>query len=116
MLANTITVTIATVDKILLRIYSDKEGSLYRLRDDTEEITLKIRHSTLTGGGVIRNRHNVLMEHTVRATDTTPEYFWSTSVTLTERDGSDPEYLGDSIVGLAAAFSTLWDTVSIGDQ
>jgi hypothetical protein len=116
MLATPLTITIDSVEKELTFIYSDKEGSLYRLKDSTEQIEFRIRHSTLTSQGVVRNRHNVIMDHIVYATDTTPDYNWSTSITLTERDMSDPTYLGDSVTGLVSAMSSHWNTIVVGGQ
>jgi hypothetical protein len=115
MLANTITVTIDSVDKVLLRIREDKDGSLYRLKDSTEQIEMRVRHSTTTRDGLVVNRHNVNWEHSVYATDTTPAYFWSTSITVSDLDGSDPDYLGLTMTGLQSALGSLWDTIAIGE-
>jgi hypothetical protein len=115
MLDNTITVTINSVAKALLRIREDANGSLYRLKNTTEQIELRVRHSSSSQDGFTMNRHNVNWEHIVYATDTTPAYKWTTSITVSERDGSDPDYLGLTMAGLQAALSSEWDNIAIGE-
>ncbi len=115
MLSNTLTITIDSVAKNLVRIREDSDGSLYRLKTSTEQIDMKIRHSTTYPNGYQLNRHNVSWEHTVFATDTTPEYKWLASITLSDRDQSDPTYLTKTIAGLQSTFNSLWDTIAIGD-
>jgi hypothetical protein len=116
MLSNTITVTIDSVAKVLTRIQEDSNGSVYRLKNGTEQIDMKVRHSITYPNGYQLNRHNLLWEHTVFETDTTPEYKWVASITLSERDMSDPTYLTKTIAGIQSAFASLWDTVAIGDR
>jgi hypothetical protein len=115
MLSSPKTITIDTVDKVLTRIREDRDGSLYRLKDTTETIEVRIRHSTSSQDGYTLNRHNIFWTHKVYATDTTPEYFWSVSITLSERDGSDPTYLSKTMAGLHAGLASDYDTIAIGD-
>jgi len=68
MFANTVTVTINAVAKILTRINQDKYSSEYLLRGTLDEFRLKIRNSQFadkTRGGKIIHRHNVELQHTV---------------------------------------------------
>lgn len=115
MLSNTISVTIDTVEKVLTRIREDRDGSLYRLKTSTEQIDMRVRHSTVSPNGWQLNRHNIFWEHRVYETDTTPEYYWSVSLTLSERDTSDPSYLADTMAGLQTALASLYGTIAIGD-
>lgn len=71
MFADPITVTINAVAKNLTRINSgDPYSSEYWLKEsNTGDYRLKIRHSTYTGkDGIIVDRHNVELVHTVYAT------------------------------------------------
>ncbi len=51
MLANTLTLTVNSVAKVLTRINQDNYGSEYRLLSATERYTLKIRHQSQKTGG-----------------------------------------------------------------
>lgn len=96
MFANTITLTINTVAKVLTRINQDGFGSVYRLTTATERITLQFRNSTETpkdGSGAI-DRHNMFVERIVFATPTTKELYSSFSATLRGRLGTDPADVG----------------------
>jgi hypothetical protein len=115
MLSNTITFTVDSVAKILTRIREDKDGSLYRLKNTTEQIDVRIRHSTRYPNGAQVNSHNLYWTHTVYATDTTPEYNYMASITLSESEGADPTYLTATIAAIQAAMASNWDTVAIGD-
>lgn len=62
MFADTITITINSVAKVLSRINQDAYGSEYRLRESTGEFRLRIRNTTYsdkTRSGVKVDRHNV---------------------------------------------------------
>lgn len=69
MFADTITVTINSVAKILTRINGDGPTSEYYLKDGTTgEFRMKIRHSNYTAkdrGGRKVERHNVELVHVV---------------------------------------------------
>lgn len=108
--AATITLTINAVAKVLDRINQDNFGSTYRLRSDTELITLKIRHSTdnKESDGISMERHNVFVEHVIFATPTTARF--RSSYTMTIR-GGDQQAL--SLAGnLAKAVGTWVSTTS----
>lgn len=62
MFADTITITINSVAKVLTRVNQDKYSSEYRLRGTTDEFKLLIRNTSYvnkTNGGKIVDRHNV---------------------------------------------------------
>jgi len=61
MFADTITITINAVAKVLNRINQDAYGSEYFLRGTLDEFRLKIRHSNYTDKtrGKVIDRHNV---------------------------------------------------------
>lgn len=74
MLANTITITIATgQDRVLQRVNQDNYGSEYTYSDAAEAIVLKVRHSTdsVDSDGLVMKRHNVFFERIVFPTATT---------------------------------------------
>jgi hypothetical protein len=73
MFANTLTLTINSVAKVLNRVNQDNYGSEYSFVDGTESIVMKIRHSSdpLDGDGFVNKRHNVYVEHLVYATPST---------------------------------------------
>ncbi len=108
MLANTLTLTVNAVAKVLTRINQDNYGSEYRLLSATEKYTLKIRHQLAqkASGGRVFDSHNVLVEHVVFATLTTPERTMTVSTTLRGEVGTDPvnlDYLSDALGVLVAA-------------
>lgn len=106
MLANTLTLTVNSVAKVLTRINQDNYGSEYRLLSATEKYTLKIRHSTQTSGGVTFDVHNVFVEHIVFATVTEVQKVLTVSTTLRGQVGTDPanlDYLSDALGVLVAA-------------
>lgn len=74
MFADTITITINAVAKVLTRINQDKYSSEYILRDVNDSFRLQIRNTILTdkSRGVTIERHNVELVQTVFATATTP--------------------------------------------
>lgn len=68
--ADTITITVNSVAKVLTRVNSGQDyASEYRLRGTADEFRLRIRHSTYfdkaNRPGVTINRHNVELIHTV---------------------------------------------------
>lgn len=106
MLANTLTLTINSVAKVLTRINQDNYGSEYRLMSTSERITLKIRHSTQTSGGAVFDQHNVLVEWLqIPAAPATPVTL-TVSTTLRGQFGHDPaalDNLSDALGVLVAA-------------
>lgn len=67
MFADTITITINSVAKVLNRINQDGYSSEYYLRSANDEFRLKIRNSSYTdkARGIKVDRHNVELVHTV---------------------------------------------------
>lgn len=106
MLGNTLTLTVNSVAKVLVRINQDNYGSEYRLVTSTERWTLKIRHSSQTSGAIKFDSHNVLVEHVVFATATEVEKTMTASTTLRGQVGTDPaalDHLSDALGTLVAA-------------
>lgn len=94
MFANTLTLTINAVAKVLTRINQDNYGSEYRLDSSTEKYTLKIRHSTQSSPAGVVQVHNMMVEHKVYATLTVPERIITVSTNLRGGYGTDPVALG----------------------
>jgi len=69
MFADTLTITINSVAKVLTRVNQDGYSSEYLLRETTGEFRLKIRNSTYTdkARNVVVNRHNTELTQTVYA-------------------------------------------------
>jgi len=68
MFADTITVTINAVAKVLNRVNQDGYGSEYFLRESAGQFRLKLRNSTYsdkTRGGIKVDRHNIELVETV---------------------------------------------------
>lgn len=106
MLANTLTLTVNSVAKVLTRVNQDNYGSEYRLTTALERYILKIRNSSQKSGGVQFDAHNVLVEHTVFPTSSDVEKKMTASVTLRGQVGTDPaalDYLSDALGVLVAA-------------
>jgi len=106
MLSNTLTLTVNSVAKVLLRVNQDNYGSEYRLTTATERYVLKIRHSSQNAGGKTFDSHSVLVEHTVFETVSTLERKMTASVTLRGQIGADPaslDHLSDALGVLVAA-------------
>jgi len=116
MFANTLTLTINAVDKVLTRHNQDNFGSEYIYRSGTESIRLLIRHSTdkFATGDVLR--HNVFIERTIYATPTANPQYYSTTFTLRARFDSDPVALLQLYVGAVALLASLDDGLVIGDN
>lgn len=112
MFANTLTLTVNSVAKVLTRINQDNYGSEYQLQTATERYNLKFRHQkqkAKTPNGSVPvpfDSHNAFVEHTVFATATSPEIVRTASVTVRVQLGDDPaqaDYLSDALGVLAAA-------------
>lgn len=116
MFANTLTLTIDSVARTLLRVNQDNFGSVYSYKDSTERLTMKIRHDVENQKGQLVNRHNVFVERTVYATPTTSEKYWSTTVTLRDREGSGPQDLLELWQGANTLVLSLDDTLVTGDN
>lgn len=118
MFTNTLTLTINAVARTLTRINQDNYGSEYTYSDAVEEISMKIRHSNESSskGLPIVKRHNVFLERTVFATPTVSEKYFSTTVTLRNRLGSDPADLLKTWQGFDTLVATLDDGLVIGDN
>lgn len=68
MFADTITITINAVAKVLNRVNQDGYGSEYFLRESLGQFRLKLRNSTYsdkTRGGIKVDRHNIELVETV---------------------------------------------------
>lgn len=105
MLANTLTLTINSVAKVLTRVNQDDFASYYQLKSATEKITLQVRNSdeTVKNKTVKYDRHNVFVEWTIYATPTSFEEYYSYSTTWRMPESNDPVKLGY----LVAASNTL---------
>lgn len=116
MFANTLTLTIDAVARTLIRMNQDNYGSEYQFKDSAEKIVMKIRHSTETQNALPVNRHNVFVERTVYATPSTMEKYWSTTITLRDREGSGPSDLLKTWVGVNTLVLSLDDTLVVGEN
>lgn len=103
MLANTLTVTINSVAKVLTRINQDNFSSQYQLVSATEKLVLKIRHSTEKQNGYSYDRHNVELSWLIYATSTVLEQHYVASQTFKTRAiaNNDPTVLAQEVAGLA---------------
>lgn len=106
MFANTITLTIATVAKVLTRVNQDNFGSTYKYTSATEIIQLQFRNSVEKNALGDIDRHNMFVERTVLATATTREFYSSFSATLRARRGTDPVSLTDLTSAAATVLSS----------
>lgn len=116
MFSNTLTITIDAIAYTLIRQNQDNFGSVYRFRDGTRKLEMKIRHSTDVVSGVSFNRHNVVVEHTIFGTPTVNEQKFTATVTLRERDGADPSVLLKTWQGFNTLLLTLDDTLVVGEN
>jgi hypothetical protein len=116
MFANTLTLTIDAVPKVLNRINQDNRGSEYSFVSGTETISMLIRHTVdkLATGDV--NRHNVYIERTIFATPTVVEKYFSVTFTLRERRGSDPLDELKLAQGFYTLIATLDDGLVVGEN
>lgn len=71
---NSVTIPVNGVDKVLTKISSPLFGSVYYLREATQDFTLNVRHSqeSLQADGTRFDRHNVELINTVFATESAP--------------------------------------------
>ncbi len=112
--AETITLTIDTVDHVLIRINQDNFGSEYRYSGTTSSISMKVRHSTdsVDKDGISMLRHNVFVERVIFPTAT--ELMKKESFTMTLRGGKYEDVslssdLADAAVTWAASGTILAD-------
>lgn len=111
MFANTLTITINAVARVLTRVNQDNYGSTYSLKDGTQQFTLKFRNSTEPSDGVEPvDRHNMYFEHIVYATPTATEKKYTMSSTIRLRKTSDPAYAAFVV----PAFNTLLNAQASG--
>lgn len=73
--ANSVTISVDSVDKVLVKINQDNFSSQYYLRESAAEYTLNCRHSreAVLPDGSRYDRHNVELIHTIFATESAPE-------------------------------------------
>lgn len=71
---NSVTITVDTESKVLVKINQTNFGSQYYLREANQDFTLNVRHSQegILGDGTRFDRHNVELINTVFATESTP--------------------------------------------
>lgn len=91
MFADTLTITINTVAKVLTRINQDKYSSEYFLRGATEEFSMAIRNSSYTRkpDGKLVDRHAVELIHTVYAVSPATQNTVRKVYTVLENERSD---------------------------
>lgn len=116
MFANTLTLTVDGTAFTLLRVNQDNFGSVYKSVSATEQIVMKIRHSTDTVKGQHIDRHNVTVEKTVFATLTADEKFFSVTSTIRASRGSDPDMASDLHLGVNTLVATLSPTLVKGEN
>lgn len=111
MFANTLTLTVNAVAKVLTRVNQDNYGSEYKLVSSTDSWTLKFRNSNDPSDGVEPlTRHNMYVEYVVYATPTATEKRYTMSATMRYRKTSDPTQMGY----IEAAFCTLLNSQAAG--
>lgn len=117
MLANTLTLTVNAVAKVLTRINQDAYGSEYRLVSASERITLKIRHSSQTGkGGTLFDQHNAAVEWIqIPAAPAVPVTL-TASITLRGQFGSNPADLDNLSDALGVLFAANLAAIVQGDN
>jgi hypothetical protein len=112
MFANTLTLTINAVAKVMTRTNQDNFGSQYSFAaaDGSEIIKMQIRHSVdKQKDGTSINRHNVFIERTLAPTLTVPSKYWSATYTLRDKDFSGPgdlDYLSQAVLVLMGTLDT----------
>jgi len=116
MLANTLTLTVNSVAKVLTRINQDNYGSEYRLTSASERITLKIRHTSPTSGGVKFDQHNVLVEWTQIPASPALPLTLTASTTLRGQVGTDPAQLDSLSDALGVLVAANLATIVQGDN
>jgi len=110
MFANTITMTIDGVGKVLNRVNQDSFGSEYQFAGTTDSVVMKIRHSSdkMDKDGVIMKRHNVLMERIVFPTATA--LMQKQTATLTIRGGT---FESPTLAASLASALVSWGTPTV---
>lgn len=73
MFADTLTITVNTVAKVLVKINQDAYASEYMLREATQQFVLRIRHTEVNRNGASVDRHNVEITQTIFATESAAE-------------------------------------------
>lgn len=73
MFADTLTVTVNTVGKVLAKINQDGYSSEYQLREAAQMFALRIRHTEVNRNGSKVDRHNVELTQTIYATESAAE-------------------------------------------
>lgn len=118
MLATTLTVTINSVAKVLLRVNQDNFSSQYQLKSATESLVLKIRNTTEKSAGQTYDRHNVELSWLIYATPTAFEQHYVSSQTFKTRSGSanDPTVLAQQVAGLATLVNAQAAAIVAGDS
>lgn len=118
MLANTLTVTINSVAKVLTRVNQDNFSSQYQLVSATEKLVLKIRNSTEKSAGYIYDRHNVELSWLIFATSTVLEQHYVASQTFKTRSiaNNDPAVLVQEVAGLATLINAQATAIAQGDS
>jgi hypothetical protein len=118
MLANTLTVTINAVAKVLTRVNQDNYSSEYRLTTALESLVLKIRNTTEKSNGFTYTRHNVDLNWTIFATTTAVEQNYVASQTFKQRVGanSDPTVLVQEVAGLATLVNAQATAIAGGES
>lgn len=105
MLANTLTITINAVARVLVRISESNGASVYQLKTATDLFKLQVRQSdepsTVKSPQKIA-RSNMFFEHTVFATPTEVQKYYSMSAVMRLAESSDPAYLDYIVTGFNA--------------
>jgi hypothetical protein len=101
--AITLPITINSVVKTLKRIKQDDFWTQYYLHEALEEWTVNVRHSIDSPNkfGVVYDRHNVELIHTVFATVSAPARTRNTYVTTRNERSDDYTLTGYDIIGVA---------------
>lgn len=105
MFANTLTITIDGTANVLTRVNQDNYGSQYQLITGLASMILKFRNSTETGSPENVSRHNMFFEHTVFATPTASEKYYTVTATMRSRRTSDPAWLDKITAGFITLLS-----------
>jgi hypothetical protein len=101
MFANTLTVTVNAVAKVLTRVNQDNYGSVYVLKETDGEWKLQFRNSTEKGAVGVQDidRHNMFLERTIYATPTVAEKYFSFTSTLRVRKSFDLTVASQIVAG-----------------
>ena len=116
MFANTLTITIDGIARVLTRVNQDNYGSLYQLKDATQKFVLQFRNGTDKASPENLDRHTMVFEHTVYATATTTEKYYSMTSTIRCRQTSDPTWLGKVATGFITLLAAQKDGMIAGES